>query len=180
MCCSIYKSGQGCTRGSRNGFGRQMLAASIHMCVAEYINSGMVKAWPTMCCYEDTHVGQQLQRLGRPIAAVSTYTHVCFRTSQCRLHPKIKGYNGVADHVLPSAYTSVQQNKINSGLHPRIRGSRGTRVWPTTCCCEHTHIHTRTNACGRISQLRAAHKDQRPYRFCRPVVAVSTRMSFAE
>ena len=58
--------------------------------------------------------GAMAQGLGRP-AAVSIRTHVCCRATQSKAPPKDHGQG--------------------------VKGSRGTRVWPTRCCCEHAHTN---------------------------------------
>ena len=103
-------------------------------------------------------------------------THVAEYVSS-RLFPAFQGYKGFADEVLLQAYTCALQK---SGLHPGpkfnqsfadqlllsaytcvlqngalegcTRGSRITRVRPTSCCCEQTHV------CCKTNQIRAAPK----------------------
>ena len=62
------------------------------------------------------------------------------------MHPGAKAAKDYKSLVDPLLNVCVLQNKINSGLHPRIKGSRGTRVWPIHSYCDHA------NACCRISQ----------------------------
>ena len=160
---------------------------------------------------------QRLHGFGRPTAAVSI--HVCVSENinsglhlrvkgnknladQLQLHPRIKGYKGLADQVRLGAYTCVSRNlSIQSCTQVR-------HVWPTSCCCEHTHVCCRirqfrpapniprfykafadevllqatasTHARCRISQLRAAPKDHRLRRFGRPTAAASIHTCIAE
>ena len=56
----------------------------------------------------------------------------------------------LADQVLLRAYTCLLQNRPIQGC---TQGSKVTRVWPTNCRCEHTHV------CK--NQLRLAPKESR-------------------
>ena len=56
-----------------------------------------------------------------------------------RLHPRIKGCMGLADELLLRAYTCVC-GRITCQLKACTKDQKGTRVWPTNCCCEHTHM----------------------------------------
>ena len=166
-------------------------AVHTHVCVAEYVNSGLHKDqgfWPTRCCCEHTHMcvsektpsqfklahqkqevtramasqptnccckhthvragritcqlqglhrgSNGLQEVGPPVAAASTHicvlqkkkglnprtkgcqecgkpsaAHTCaFQKNSSRLHPRVKGYTGLADQLLLRAYTCVLQD----------------------------------------------------------------------
>ena len=142
-------------------------AASIHICVVEGCTQGSRVAIvrPTTCCCEHTYVCCRIDQIKaapkgrnvtkvRPAASknnqtqgfaqgstVTTtgccrHTHVCRRTNQCRVAPRVKVYKGLADHMLLGAYTCVLQNRRNQGC---TQGSEVTKVWPSSCCCEHTH-----------------------------------------
>ena len=91
-------------------------------------------------------------------AAVSIHTCVseninsgCLRL--VLLNPRIKGYKGLADQVRLGAYTCVLRClSIQSCTQVRhgSKVTKVTKVWPTSCCCEHTHVRC------RICQFRAA------------------------
>ena len=107
---------QGCTQESRvTTEGRPVAAASIHMCVCCRIYQSRVAP-------ED----QGLQGFDRPIAArAHTHTARVAEYANSGLHPRIKGYEGLADDVLLRAYTRLLQNKpiqgCNQGLHGFVR-----------------------------------------------------------
>ena len=74
-------------------FGRPTAAASIHICVLQK-KKGLNPR--TKAC----------QGCGKPSAA---YTCV-FQKNSSRLHPRVKGYTGLADQLLLRAYTCVLQD----------------------------------------------------------------------
>ena len=58
------------------------------------------------------------------------------------LHPRVKGYEGLADQLLLRAHTCV----LHRGqLRVVPKDPCVTKVWPTKCCYEHTHVY-----CGEI------------------------------
>ena len=122
-CVLQNRSNQGCTQGSTcyQGSADQVLLQA-YICVLQNIKaqgftqgSTVTKDCPTTGCCR--------------------HTHVCRRTNQCRVAPRVKVYKGLADHMLLGAYTCVLQNRRNQGC---TQGSEVTKVWPSSCCCEHT------------------------------------------
>ena len=64
--------------------------------------------------------------------------HTCaFQKNSSRLHPRVKGYTGLADQLLLRAYTCVLQSISIQGC---TQVSRVTMVWQISCCCENTHV----------------------------------------
>ena len=110
-------------------------------------------------------------------------------------------YQVAEDQVLLQAYTCVLQNDKTQHF---TQGSTVTKVWPTTCCCGHTHVCCRTHQrrvargsrftrFGRPSSAGSIHmcvaeqtdsglhpKGRRVHRFDRPIVALSAHMCVAE
>ena len=146
VCCRMIQLKVSYTDQRLQGIARPPAAVGTHMCVAEYINaelhrgSRFTQVWPTKCthghtcCCEHTHVcvaeyqsrvapeDQGLQGFDRPIAArAHTHTARVAEYANSGLHPRIKGYEGLADDVLLRAYTRLLQNKpiqgCNQGLH---------------------------------------------------------------
>ena len=124
---------------------------SIKGCTHGTLTEQGYKVWATCCCCEHTHVccrmckfrgaprSQRLQRSGEPIAAVSIHVCVCCRVYHFRGAPEDQGLQGFdRPNAALSAHTHTceLQNKQIQGC---TRGSRVTKVWPTTCCCDHTH-----------------------------------------
>ena len=168
-------------------------SATTHMCAAKSIKTGL-------------HPGvEMLQRFGRPGAAAST--HMCAAEhSNSGFRPRINGYKGLADHrllllqnsstqgladqTLQGAYTCVLQNRrIQGSSQGSNPGSKVTKVWPTSFCCEHTCVFQTTSSTGgagvrthlarahvscRTNQSSVAPMDQGLQRFGRPNAAVST------
>ena len=123
------------------------LLLCIHMCVSEYIHisgADQIK-------WSFVHVNN----FGRPIAAVSTYTHV-LQGSELRVGRPIAAavntHMCVAEYLYQEAkrrfwtfnnfgrpkaavstHTCVAE-EVNSGLHTRVKG------WPTNGCCGHTLV----------------------------------------
>ena len=129
MCPAKYKSFEGCTPGQGlqlQGFGRPR---NTHVCprknklrVARK-DLGLKKykgLAPTSCCCE--------------------HTHMCFRISKLRLHPKIRGLQGLGR---PGAAAS--RHMCVSEKTPFIQGcTQGSKVvWGrlTNCCCKAVSIH---------------------------------------
>ena len=81
---------------------------------------------------------------------------MCCRISKLRLHPRIRGLQGLGrPGAAASTHTCVFQKEtpFSQGC---TQGS--TVVWgrPMNCCCKHTHV------CGRIiCQLKACTEDQK-------------------
>ena len=112
---------------------------------------------PTSCCCEHTHVCCRISKLGVaqgsgvtrawPTRCCCEHTHVCFRKNpiHSRLHPRINSCMGLADELLLRAYTCVC-GRITSQLKACTKDQKGTRVWPTNCCCEHTHMCVRNSS----------------------------------
>ena len=168
-----------------------------------------------------------------PTNCYCQHTHVCCRMDHLELHPKTKGYKGSPDQLLQRAYTCALQNKSNQGCaqgSTRVRPTsscwhahvarfrtdefkvapkvKGSKIWPTNCCLEHTHTHTRVlqnmsiQGCARgsrvtrfgrprthivrahvpcrIDQTRAAPTDRELQRFGRATADVSIHMCVAE
>ena len=91
--------------------------------------SRVTSAWPTRCCCE--------------------HTHVCFREPcRSRLHPRIKGYMGLADKCCEHTHVCGRILSTES-LHPRVEVLH--RFGRPRAAAEHTH---------RVSQLRVAPKYQ--------------------
>ena len=71
------------------------------------------------------------------------------------LHPRVKGYNGVADQLLLRAYTCVLHNrstKFNQALHqPEDQGLQGFDR-PTAAASAHTHTHTHARVRARVAE----------------------------
>ena len=166
--------------GFQQGFDHPIAAMSTHTHTSELQNkqvqgctrgARVTKVSPTKCCCEHTDVccrinqfkvaprDQRLHGFGRSTAAVRI--HMCVSENihsglhlrvkgnknladQLQLHPRIKGYKGLADQVRLGAYTCVFRNlSIQSCTQVR-------HVWPTSRCCEHTHV------CCRICQFKSA------------------------
>ena len=88
---------------------------------------------------------------GRPVAAASIHMCVCVAEYINQgLHQRTKDYKGLTDQLLLRAHTHTPRELQNTPIQDCTRGSRVTKVWPTTCCCEHTH------ACCRVSQFKVA------------------------
>ena len=108
-----------------------------------------IKASPTNCCCE--------------------HTHVCCRLNHLRAAPKDQGLQGFS-RPIAAASTHMRLAKSNQGC---TQGSRITRLRPTHCCCEHTHVGCRMN------RLKVAPKDQALQGFGRPIAAASIHMFVA-
>ena len=68
-----------------------------------------------MCC--------RIRKLG--VAPKDASLHMCVseKPSRSRLHPRIKGYTGLADQLLLRAYTCVRGRIVSiPGLHPKAKG----------------------------------------------------------
>ena len=61
-----------------------------------------------------------------------------------------KGYKGLAGQVRLGAYACVFRNLSIQSCTQVRHGSKVTKAWPTSCCCEQTPV------CCRICQFRAA------------------------
>ena len=189
--CNFARTGQGLPR-----FGRPSAAVSTHTHVCCRISHlgvapkcrNVTKVWPTEGCCEHTYteVSQQkstpgctqgsraqwVQRFGGPVAAVST--HMCLEDYvNSRLHPTIKD---LAGRLLLRAKTCVSQNKsskhmcvVYQSVQGSTQGSKVTKVWPTSCCCEHAH-HTRVL---QNKSIQGCTPNQGSLRFGRPRAAVS-------
>ena len=70
-----------------------------------------------------------------PATGTCWHTHVCCRIDQCRVAPRVKVDKGLADQMLLRVHTCLSQNRWFQGC---TQGSKVTKVWPTSCCCEHT------------------------------------------
>ena len=81
--------------------------------------SAVAKAWPGWTTCRGVH------------------THVHCRIHQCRVAPRVKIYKGLADQMLLRVHTCLSQNRWFQGC---TQGSKVTKVWPTSCCCEHTQM----------------------------------------
>ena len=57
---------------------------------------------------------------------------------------------------------------------------QGLKVWPATCCCEHTHCQGTCALQNRLDQTRVAPTDQGLQRFGRATADVSIHMCIAE
>ena len=170
-CVSQNKYTQGCTQGfkeSRNTrvWRRPVAAVSIHMCVAEEVNSGLHKdqglqgrgrpgaaASTHMCVSEKTAFIQGCTQgstvvWGRPTNCCCEHTHVCVAESHLnsRLAPRIKK---VQEFGRPTAAASIHIC-VSETVPGCTQGSQVTRDWPTNCCCEHTRV------CCRVYQFRVA------------------------
>ena len=169
-CCEhthVYCRNQGCTQMSKfyQGFADQLLLRA-DTCVLQTESpegctqgSRLTSVRPTNCCREHTHASCQV--------------------SQTRAAPKDQGFRGFARPIAAATIHMCVAEQINSGLHPRVDMFQGfgrpgaaastraadgkmiklkmspkkstvTKVWPTTCCCGHTHV------CCRINQRRVA------------------------
>ena len=133
---------QGCTQGSRlPRFRRPVVAASTHMCVAEYVRSGL---HPTSKGYKGL-ADQVLLR---------AYTRVLLQTG---LHPGVE--------ILPGLRRSTA-NCCCEHTHTHVcvadwvtlegcsQGSRVTQVPPTSCCCEHTHTCVLQKTGADVTRVR--------------------------
>ena len=109
----------------------------------------------TNCCCEHTRVcvccrvyhfrgapeDQGLQGFDRPNAALSAHTHTHMRVAEYAnsgLHPRIKGYEGLADDMLLRAYTRfccrINQFKVATGDQRLHRFGRPTAAVSTQMC----------------------------------------------
>ena len=106
--------------------GRPRAAATIHLCAAEFVNSGLhprmtgprdTRVWPNRCSCEHTHACCRISKL----AVAPKDTYVCFSINHFQVAPK--------DHRLhvvgrPTAAVSRHMRVaefFNSGLHPKAR-----------------------------------------------------------
>ena len=108
-----------------------------------------------------------------------------------RVDQRTKGYKVLTDqkaavsahththkHTHTHTHTCELQNTQSQGC---TRGSRVTKVWPTTrAASTQTHTHTHTHACCSINQFKVATRDHRLHGFGRPTAAVSTQLCFAD
>ena len=172
------KSNQGCTQASTcyKGPVDQVLLRA-YTCVlqndkTQHVTQGstVTKVWPTTCC--------------------CGHTHVCCRINHRRVATRVKLYEGFSDQTLQGAYTCVLQNRrIQGSSQGSNPGSKVTKVWPTSFCCEHTCVFQTTSSTGgagvrthlarahvscRTNQSSVAPMDQGLQRFGRPNAAVST------
>ena len=146
--------------------------------------------------------GQGLQRFGRPDAARGI--HMCVsEQANLGLHPRVRGYKGLAEQLLPvvavSTHTHVcvcanaqQKSRLQGFGRPTSTGStqtensrrisqyrvaskaRVTKAWPTKCG-QRTHEHVPSNlSVGGCTQGSG------PRRFGRPSAAASIHMCIAE
>ena len=107
-----------------------------------------------MCCrmyrFRVAPKSQGLQRRADQLL-LRAYTCVCVAEYINQgLHQRTKDYKGLTDQLLLRAHTHTPRELQNTPIQDCTRGSRVTKVWPTTCCCEHTH------ACCRVSQFKVA------------------------
>ena len=116
---------------------RPVAAVSIHMCVAEEVNSGLNK-------------DQGLQGRGRPGAAAST--HMCVSEKTAFIQGCTQGSNVVwdwpTDCCCEHTHVCVAESHVNSRLAPRIKKVQEfgrPNFAATRCCCEHTHVIFRKN-----------------------------------
>ena len=119
--------------------------------------------------------GQRLYGVGRRTAAVSI--HMCVwqnHMSTQGLHQGSKRYKSLADQLLLRAYTYVCQKQLvpscTQGSHVTssqgcTQGPRVTSVWPTACCCEHTHVCCKIKSIQGCTQGRHVTR-VRPTRCC--------------
>ena len=132
-CALQNKSNHGCTQGSKffQGFADQLLL-SAYTCVLQ--NGSLVAP-------KDQGLQELLQR---------AYT--------CALQNKSnQGYAQGSTRVRPTSscwHAHVARCRTDEfKVAPKVKGSK---VWPTNCCLEHTH----TLVCCRICQFKAAPVDQ--------------------
>ena len=145
---------QGCTQHSRS---TRVLPTK---CCCEHTK---------VCCRNQTCTqGSKFYQGFADQLLLSAYTYVCCRMDHLELHPEIKGYKGSPDQLLQRAYTCALQNKSNQGCaqgSTRVRPTsscwhahvarcrtdefkvapkvKGSKVWPTNCCLEHTYVKSR-------------------------------------
>ena len=103
-----------------------------------------------------------------PTSCCCEHTHVCCRISKLRLHPGIRGLQGLgrpgaAGEKTPFVQGCTQGSKV---------------VWgrPTNCCCEHTHVcmaesHVNSRLAPRIKKVQE---------FGRPTAAASIHICVSE
>ena len=123
--------------------GRPVVAVSKHLCVAEYVSSGLHPTFKVykgfagpnaaasihMCIAEITPAPKGRNSIkASPTNCYCVHTHVCCRMDHLELHPRIKSYKGSPDQLLQRAYTcALQTNRINAAP----KGRAVTRVRPT-------------------------------------------------
>ena len=176
------KSNKGCTQGSLHRSGPYSLVLPTKS--NQGCTQGSKRYTGPACCKYSHVCGRIIFLRDSPKAQGSTitttgccgHTRVCCRTNQRRVAPRVKAYKGLADQMLLGAYTCVLRNRRIQGC---TQGSEVTKVWPSSCCCEHTHIcfaitqqksrlqglgrptsteSMQTENCRRISQYRVASK----------------------
>ena len=143
------------------GSGRPGAAVSIQMCAANKTQgftqgSTVTTASPTTCCCR--------------------HTHVCGRTNQCRVAPRVKGYKGLADQLVLWAHTHVCCRIRQFKVAPNGQGLEG---FGRQRAAVRTHI-VRAHVSCRIDQSKVAPTDQRLQRFGRPTAAASIHMCVAK
>ena len=131
--------------------------------------STVTKVWPTTCCCGHTHVlkhkpmqscteAQCRRRFGRP-NSWEYHTHVCRRTDELRLAREGQRIPRFGRTVVAAGTHMCVAGYVSSGLRPTFN-PRVTRVSPTRCCCEHTHVYCRNQGCTQRSKLYQGFADQ--------------------
>ena len=119
------------------GVGRRTAAVSIHMCV-----------WQNHTSTQGLHQGsKRYKSFGRPTAAASI--HIC------------------VSETVPGCTRGSRDWPTNCDMSSQgcTQGPRVTSVWPTTCCCEHTHVCCKIKSIQGCSQGRHVTR-VRPTRCC--------------
>ena len=130
------KSIQACTPKSRSTRPWPIRCCCEHACACCRMSQYRVawitgyKGWPTSCCCEHTHMcvaeknaglnprTKGCQGCGKPRAAYTS----AFQKNSSRLHPRVKGYTGLADQLLLRAYTCVLQSISIQGCTYKCQG----------------------------------------------------------
>ena len=127
---------------------------------------------------------------------------MCCRISKLRLHPRIRGLQGLG-RPGAAASTHMCVSEKTPFIQGCTQGSKAVWDWPTDCCCEHTHVcvaesHVNSRLAPRIKKVqelgrpnfaatrcccekkphsfKVAPKDQRLYGVGRRTAAVSIHM----
>ena len=151
VCCRINQWRVAPSQGLRR-FARPTVAVSTHMCVAEYVSS---RLHPWVRVYKGLAGRVLLRGHGRPIAAVSI--HMC--VAECvisGLHPRVERFQGFGrPGAAASIHTRAADDKmIKLKISPKDQRSTVTKVWPTTCCCGHTHVCCSINQRGVAPRVK--------------------------
>ena len=113
---------------------------------------------PVSCRTDQSRVAptdQGYKCFGRPIAALSI--HMC--VAECvisGLHPRVERFQGFGrPGAAASIHTRAADDKmIKLKISPKDQRSTVTKVWPTTCCCGHTHVCCSINQRGVAPRVK--------------------------